>query len=65
MSVIYQVFQGQAWRGDAMTREGAERIIAECVARGCHRNFLSVRTKDDGFGDKTDPHKNGFWGDDE
>ena len=64
MSTIYQVFQGPTWRGDASTLEGAQRIIAECVARGCHRNFLRVETKDDGCGDSTDPHKNSFWGED-
>lgn len=65
MSKIYQVFQGPAWRGDAATLAGAERIVAECVARGCHRKFLRIETTDDGFGDKTDPYKNGFWNDDD
>lgn len=63
MAKVYQVFQGPTWRGDAGTRAGADRILAECVARGCHPKYLRIETKDDGFGDKTDPHKNGFWRD--
>jgi hypothetical protein len=61
MSTIYQVFQGPTWRGDATTMRRAQQIVDECVARGCHPNFLRIETKDDGFGDKTDPYKNGFW----
>ncbi len=67
MSKIYQVFQGPTWRGDYTSRAAAaaaiERIHSERRIGQCHRNHLSIEEIDDGCGDRTNPHKNGFWND--
>lgn len=67
MSKIYQVWQGPMWRGDYTSHASAaaaiQRISSERRIGQCHSNFLSIKEVDDGFGDKTDPNKNGFWND--
>lgn len=67
MAKIYQVFQGPTWRGDYTSRASAvaaiNRISSERRIGQCDRKFLSINEIDDGFGDKTDPNKNGFWSD--